>query len=353
MNALRAKIALLVMGACVAMSVIAVTAAASVAVAIRPAGGTVMFRYPSPAGGDAVLLPADGMAATILPSFSPDAAIAAWAAVIVLAAAAVGLVVANMVVKPLAILEDAVQSVGPEGFIPHIDERGLGETLEAARLINRLSARLHDAMESRMRLVAAAGHDLRTPMTRMRLRAEMLPDEADQRVWLSDIDEVLAIADSAIRLVREETGQAGSEEVDLDTLVLDVCAEAREIGLPVEVGATMIARVRGGHVSLKRAIANLVNNAAVHGGTARVRLDVEDATAVVRIEDDGPGIPDEALSRAFEPFFRVDPARGKKVPGAGLGLAIAREIVTRHGGEVRLSNKESGGLLQEIRFPML
>ena len=90
-----------------------------------------MFRYPSPAGGDAVLLPADGMAATILPSFSPDAAIAAWAAVIVLAAAAVGLVVANMVVKPLAILEDAVQSVGPEGFIPHIDERGLGETLEA------------------------------------------------------------------------------------------------------------------------------------------------------------------------------------------------------------------------------
>lgn len=358
MNALRLKITLLVMGAIVAMSVIGIAAAASVSFLAQDSDSPrVIFRY-SPGSSEQATQSAPA-AKSFLAKFVPDPygvplalVVAGYALLIVAGSGSVGLIVANMVVRPLAVLEEAVNSVDAEGFIPRLDEKGLGEGLEVAKLINRLSERLKAAMESRMRLVAAAGHDLRTPMTRMRLRVEFMESEEDRVKWSRDIDEMLHIADSAIRLVREEAGVQSTERIGLAVLVENLCAELREIGHGVRTESLEAVDVRGGQHSVKRAVSNLIVNAATHGGEAAVTLRRDGQEAVIEIADAGPGIPEAMLGRAFEPFFRASPARHKAVPGAGLGLAIAKEIITRHGGTVTLSNRLTGGLLQTVRLPL-
>ena len=127
-----------------------------------------------------------------------------WLALITFGATAIAVFVANRMVKPLVLLESAVELVGPDGILPHLPERGPAEVRATAKALNSLSSRLRAAIESRMRLVAAAGHDLRTPITRLRLRAEFIEDEEERARWLNDLDELERIADSAILLVREE-----------------------------------------------------------------------------------------------------------------------------------------------------
>lgn len=259
---------------------------------------------------------------------------------------------ANMMTRPLRMLDSTVARLGPDGTLPHIEEKGAPEIRATAKAINRLSARLNAAMESRMRLVAAAGHDLRTPMTRMRLRAEFL-DEDERAAWLKDIDELDRIADSAIRLVREEDSSDAKEPVALDRLVREVTKELAELGLPVDARQGAAFSILAAPFALKRAIRNLLTNAATHGGGASVALAPSGGGCIVVIEDEGPGIPPAMMDRVFEPFFRVDEGRRQFFPGAGLGLAIAREIIVRNGGELMIENRAEGGLRQTIRFPTL
>jgi len=248
------------------------------------------------------------------------------------------------------VLEDAVAAVGSDGLLPQVPETGSASMRATARALNRLSARLKGAMESRMRLVAAAGHDLRTPMTRMRLRAEFLPEE-EREAWLRDLDELDRIADDAIRLVREEVDPGAEEAVSLDRLIREIATELGDTGLKVATGPLTGGTVRAAPLALKRALRNLIVNAATHGGGAFVGTSAVAGSVIVTIEDEGPGIPEELLARVFEPFFRVDPARRKSVPGAGLGLAIAREIITRFGGTIAIANRQPHGLRQTVRLP--
>jgi signal transduction histidine kinase len=205
-----------------------------------------------------------------------------------------------------------------------------------------------------MRLLAAAGHDLRTPITRMRLRAEFVEDDEERSLWLSDLDELERIADSAILLVREESGKASPETVWLDRLVADIAGELKDQNLDVTVSEAQPVSVRASRLGLARALRNLMINAATHGRRASVRVEgsegAEGAKAQVVIEDEGPGIPPELLGQVFEPFFRVDPGRRQNIPGAGLGLTIAREIVQRAGGDIKISNRKDGGLKQVVEL---
>jgi signal transduction histidine kinase len=274
-------------------------------------------------------------------------ALGSWLALVAIGVVGVALVMARRVTQPFGILERAVSSVGADGVLPHIPEIGSGEARHTAAALNRLSDRLRASMESRMRLVAAAGHDLRTPMTRMRLRAEFLPDE-ERASWLADLDELDLIADSAIRLVREESAREDQEKLALQPLVAETVSELSAARLPVTLTATGPATVKAGPLSLRRALRNLITNAAIHGGGARVELKASGTFAQIVIDDDGPGIPDELMSQVFEPFFRVDPSRGKAVKGAGLGLAIAKEIVERFGGSIQIENRPEGGLRQTV-----
>jgi len=274
-----------------------------------------------------------------------------WLLLITFGATAIAVFVANRMVRPLALLESAVESVGPDGVLPSLSERGPAEVRATAKALNSLSARLKAAMESRMRLVAAAGHDLRTPITRMRLRAEFVEDEEERARWLTDLDELERIADSAILLVREESGIAPPELIQLDELVGSIGAELRDQNLDVTETTIEKVKVRASRLTLNRALRNLIINAATHGVRARVEVGGLDGTARIVIEDDGPGIPPELLGQVFEPFFRADPARRQGIRGAGLGLTIAREIIQRAGGTISISNGEAGGLKQIVELP--
>lgn len=274
--------------------------------------------------------------------------LAGWISLIVAGATAVSVYFTSVLIRPLEMLEAAVSKIGSDGVLAAVPEVGSAEVKATAHALNQLSSRLRTAMESRMRLVAAASHDLRTPMTRMRLRAEFLDDERDK--WLHDLDELDRIADSAIRLVREEVNQDAVEPVDLAKTVRDIEAEMASLGHAVSIGHLDKVCVRAGALGLRRALRNLIVNAATHGKACRIDLAAADNRAVLTISDHGPGIPTELLNKAFEPFFRVNPGRLQSVPGAGLGLAIAKEIVERYGGTITLENRPGGGLEQTVVF---
>ncbi|QTL01744.1 two-component sensor histidine kinase [Aquabacter sp. L1I39] len=287
-----------------------------------------------------------------LPPPSFPLRLVAWLMLTGIGFTAVILVVVNRLLRPLVLLQKTVDEIGPNGELPVLKEVGSAEVRAAVRTINALGERLRGAMESRMRIVAAAAHDLRTPLTRLRLRAEFLSDEDEREKWFADLEELDRIADSAIRLVREEVSTSELEVLGLDELAGAVCDEARQSGLSADLEEGEPVLVPARPLSLKRAVRNLVVNAATHGRGARLKVWSDGENAHLLVQDEGPGIPEALLDRAFEPFFRIDPARQAAIPGAGLGLAIAHEIITRHGGTLRLTNRAKGGLSQHVTLPL-
>ncbi|MFS8113039.1 ATP-binding protein [Rhizobium jaguaris] len=276
--------------------------------------------------------------------------LAGWLGLIITGSVLISIFAASKIMKPLRLLERASTEIGPDGTLPHVPEIGPGEIRVTARALNELSARVKAATESRMRLVAAAGHDLRTPMTRMRLRAEFIKDEEDRLKWLADLEELDTIADSAIGLVREEISTDSLQRVKLDTIVANIVAELTTMGMAIKAGELQPATICAGSLAVTRALRNLLINAATHGEAAIVTVTHSGDKAVVRIVDTGPGIPEERLGQVFEPFFRIDIARQRSFPGAGLGMAIAKEIVSRFEGEITVRNRQPRGLEQVVAF---
>jgi signal transduction histidine kinase len=277
-------------------------------------------------------------------------AITGWFVLIAAGTIGVALWFAYRITRHLAALERLAATIDADGDVPQLPESGPAELKATARALNTMTARLKNAAESRMRLVAAAGHDLRTPMTRMRLRAEFL-DEQDRSIWLKDLKELEHIADSAIQLMREETQRERAQVTRVDEVIAAICNDLASMRESVTITKMEAVTISSAPLALTRAVRNLIVNAATHGGGAFVTVGLENSSALITIDDEGPGIPDQSLSRAFEPFFRVDPARRKSRPGAGLGLAIAKEIVERHGGKIMLQNRSPKGLRQTIIFP--
>jgi signal transduction histidine kinase len=278
--------------------------------------------------------------------------LAGWILLVTVGTVGVAIWFAYRITRHLSALERVAATIDADGVVPRLPENGPAELKATARALNTMTARLKSAAESRMRLVAAAGHDLRTPMTRMRLRAEFL-DEEDRAMWLNDLEELDHIADSAIQLVREETHRETSQLLRVDEIITEICRDLASMKASVTILKMDAVTILSAPLALTRAVRNLVINAATHGGGAFVTVGLEDRTALITIDDEGPGIPEQSMSRVFEPFFQVDPARRKSVPGAGLGLAIAKEIVERHGGKLTLQNRSPKGLRQEIMFPAL
>jgi signal transduction histidine kinase len=278
------------------------------------------------------------------------AALAGWSLQVTAGTVGVAIWFAFRITRHLSALERVAATIDADGVVPRLPESGPAELKATARALNSLTAKLKMAAESRMRLVAAAGHDLRTPMTRMRLRAEFL-DEEDRALWLNDLEELDHIADSAIQLVREETQRERIQLLRVDEIIGEICQDLASMKASVTILKMEAVTISSAPLALTRAVRNLVINAATHGGGAFVTVGLENDAALITIEDEGPGIPEQSMSRVFEPFFRVDPARRKSGPGAGLGLAIAKEIVERHGGKLTLRNRSPKGLQQRIVFP--
>lgn len=274
-------------------------------------------------------------------------AVLGWMALITIGVIGVALIVAHRITRQLSFLQSMATRIGADGSLQKLPEEGPAEVKVTARALNMMGESLRMAVESRMRLVAAAGHDLRTPMTRMRLRAEFLPED-ERPHWLHDLEELDRIADSAIQLVREETAANSSEPIELDEFVKQVCEELARLKFSVTLLQASAGSVVVAPLAFTRALRNLIINAATHGGGARVSVETHGGNSLVVIEDDGPGIPENVMASVFEPFFRVDPARRQHVPGAGLGLAIAKEIIERMGGTLSMENRRPRGLKQTI-----
>lgn len=233
---------------------------------------------------------------------------------------------------------------------PPMDERqGAAEVRDASRVFNQMAGQLAEAFRGRGLLVAAISHDLRTPLTRMRIRLEgLLPDPRAQRC-VDDIREMNGLVDSAISVFRTEDGaDEPLQATDVLALVQSLADDLAETGQHVALqGHHLVALVRP--VALGRAVGNLIGNALRHGGSAEVTVLSLDGPRIL-IEDRGPGIPEAQLQRVLEPFTRLDPSRNRETGGSGLGLHIARSLLLGQGATLALSNRPGGGLRVEIRL---
>jgi signal transduction histidine kinase len=272
------------------------------------------------------------------------------------AAAALSGWAVRRLVAPVATLAEAAERLGRDVAAPPLPEDGPAEVATAARAFNTMAARLRRFVADRTFLLAAIGHDLRTPITRLKLRLEFVDDEDTRRRMEADLDELEAMVAASLAFARDTTGDERVVSIDLAELartILDEAADARpEAAARLGYAGPEHVAIHARPVSLKRAVANLVLNAIKYGGGARVTLRPPDhGTVELLVEDDGPGIPDADMDRVFQPFQRLEPSRSRETGGMGLGLPIARNIFRAHGGDVTLSNRESGGLRATVVLP--
>jgi len=253
---------------------------------------------------------------------------------------------------PYRVMERAVNRLGKDLKSPPISETGSREIRAAAHAINTMQARLRAYVEDREHLAAALAHDLRTPLTRMRLRVELLRNSGLRAALAADIADIEAIASSVIDLATFEVAEEKSERIDLTSLVEAVADGYPGVTLD-EAGLNareLICVARP--VALKRCIDNLVRNAVTYGRHARLTLGRAQGFALLSIRDEGPGIPPDRLEAVFSPFVRQETSRSRETGGLGLGLTIARNIARAAGGDIALSNHPEGGLLTELRLPL-
>jgi signal transduction histidine kinase len=234
---------------------------------------------------------------------------------------------------------------------PQVDERaGTVEVRETAHVFNEMSRQLSDQVHSRALLVAAISHDLRTPLTRIRMRLEAGEGDPLTARSIADIHEMDDLIESALEVFRGAGHEEASQVTDVHALVQSLVDDLADLGQPVTVqGAPVPARVQA--VALRRVVSNLVNNALRYGQRADIAVRAQGDTVHIVIDDTGPGIPTAQLEAVMKPFFRLESSRNRLTGGSGLGLYIARDLVARQGGVLTLANRPEGGLRATIALP--
>jgi signal transduction histidine kinase len=255
------------------------------------------------------------------------------------------------ITRPLAQLAVAADRFGRGEAIPPLAEQGPVDIRETIRAFNRMRARLERFVQDRTRMLAAISHDLRTPITALRVRAELI-DEAETRdKILATLDEMQRMTEATLAFVRAEATQEDTRLLDLAALVESLCDDLSDTGKDVTFSGPGKTPYRCRSVSLKRAFSNLVENAVTYGQRALVTLTEAQDALCITIDDDGPGIAAPDMERVFEPFVRLETSRSRETGGVGLGMAIARSIVRWHGGDITLENRPEGGLRVLVRLP--
>ena len=270
--------------------------------------------------------------------------------VLTLVLAVVLFLVTRNITRPLSKLAQAADGVGRNVRHPPLAEEGVREIREATRAFNTMQDRLLRYLDSRTSVLAAMSHDLRTPLTRLRLRVESVPDAQLRARFAADLDEMEGLVRGALALFKGLDDDEGFERLDVNALLETLIAEYAEVGSSISLEGRARGPVEAKPLALKRCLTNLVNNALKFG--KRATIAVEDGEAlVIRVCDEGPGIPEDSLERVFEPFYRLESSRSRDTGGTGLGLSIARDIAQAHGGTLTLRNRPQGGLTAELRLP--
>jgi signal transduction histidine kinase len=222
----------------------------------------------------------------------------------------------------------------------------------AAKAFNQMQLRLQRFIQDRTQMLAAISHDLRTPITRLRLRAEFIDDDVQRDKMLNDLDEMETMIAATLAFSRDDAANEEMRTLNLATFLSGIVADERTADRDVIYAgpADLEARVRP--VALKRAIVNLIDNAVKYGQRARVNLARSGEVAEILIDDDGPGIPHEDRERVFQPFVRLEASRSRETGGTGLGLTIARNVLRGMGGDVEIVSRPEPGLRVRITLPV-
>jgi len=260
-------------------------------------------------------------------------------------------VAARNITRPLSDLARAADSVGRDTRPAQaLAERGARELRDAARAFNTMQDRLHRYLDSRTRVLAAMSHDLKTPLTRLRLQVEALENPPMQARIGRELDEMESMVREALALFRGLDDGEPPTAIDIEELLAQIREEFTDMGAAVTVGGHALRPFTGKAHALKRCLTNLIANAVKFGTRAEILIE-DGADLVIRVRDRGPGIPEEELERVFEPFYRLESSRNRDSGGTGLGLSIARDVAQAHGGSLQLANAPGGGLEATLRLP--
>ena len=264
-----------------------------------------------------------------------------------------GLWAARALTAPLSSFARAAESFSLNGAAAPLPERGPEEIRSVAKALNRMRERITTLIDDRTKMLAAISHDLRTPITRMRLRSEFIEDDAHRGRMLHDLDQMRSMLESVLSFLRNDRKLESMTLVDIATTLQLVSDQFADMGHKVAYDGPDHAMATVRPDDLLRSITNLAENAIRFGAEATIRLKVAPDTMTIDVEDDGPGISDERKDVMLEPFVRGDDARNMDdVAGFGLGLSIARAIVLAHGGELSLHDRQPHGLIVRIQLPV-
>jgi len=257
----------------------------------------------------------------------------------------------RLAIRPLVALGDAADALDPNTQSAPLDESGPTELARAARAFNAMRGRIARFVEERVQILAAISHDLQTPITRMKLRAEMADDSDEKRKMLNDLSEIQTLVQEGLAYARSAHGDGEkASRVDLGSFVESLAYDYQDTGKDVTVlqnaGGAIVTRPH----ALRRVLTNLIDNAIKFGGSAELRVRRDRDVVAIEVLDRGTGIPDDQLEAVLKPFVRLEQSRSRETGGTGLGLAIAHELTTAIGGTLTLRNREGGGLAAEVRL---
>ena len=298
----------------------------------------------------------DGTWATFDTEVSPSAASLPWrlllTLVILLAAVlVVSYVAVRWVTRPLGVLAVAADELGRDIHRAPLPEDGPLEVSRAAHAFNTMQARLVQFIDERTRLLTAMSHDLKTPLTRMRLRTELLDDAELRDRFEKDLVEMESMVTQTLEFMRGLASREPAQPVDVMNLLEGLRADNEAMGRTVTLDGSPTRPLNGQPQLLRRCLANLVDNAITYGRRAEIHVAEDSAGLTIRVRDHGPGIPEDEIEKVFEPFYRLETSRSRETGGTGLGLSIARRIAQGQGGDVHLRNHEDGGLEAILTFP--
>ncbi|MCL6417075.1 ATP-binding protein [Aestuariirhabdus sp. Z084] len=263
----------------------------------------------------------------------------------------IGAIIVRWLTRPLAQLATAAERLGKEIDSQPLTEQGPLEVQASARAFNRMQQRIQRFIEDRERLFSAISHDLKTPITRLRLRAEMLNKEHNRDKFRQDLEELERMVAGALECARGTDLHEKVQAIDIMALLESLQDDATVLGHSVAIKGTANSTFPGRPMALKRCLSNLLDNALFYGREAEIEVNDSAEQLQIAVRDRGPGIPDASINKVFDPYFRLETSRSRNTGGTGLGLGIARNIAHGHGGELELKNRVSGGLEVLLSLP--
>lgn len=254
--------------------------------------------------------------------------------------------------RPLAMFVGAAERLGVDVNAEPLSEEGPGEVRRAAHTFNTMQTRIKRFIQDRTQMLAAISHDLRTPITRMKLRAEFVDDDEQREKMLKDLNEMEAMIATTLSFARDDAANEATRTADVAHLLATLASDFRQAGSDVTYVGPDTLEISARPMALKRALTNLVDNAIKYGKRARVSLRQGGGEIEIAVDDDGPGIPTTEMERVFSPFYRIEGSRSRETGGTGLGLTITRNAIRSMGGDVELSNRAGGGLRARVILPV-